>query len=293
MLTFAMILKRNTMKRISIYLMMLLLCAASCNKDNGNSSASGTDSGAVVPQPDPDPDPDPAEIDFDNIDPQDPHYKDNRGSGHSVNGNRTGTISGTPWSLEQWAESSAQYSMTYYDNGTFKANWSNCSDYLVRVGFKYNNSGIDPKTKNHIADYKYTKTGNAGYGYIGAYGWTNNPIVEFYIVDDWYGKRPPYSTSCQKKGELTVDGATYDIYTDVRTNAPSPYGAKDFLQIFSVRQSARQQGRIHISAHFGKWEELGLQLGKLTEVSLLTEAGTNATGSVEYTYFNLMDLPVE
>lgn len=278
------------MKRISIFLLILLFCTASCNKDNGNGAAAGgSESGTVDPQLDPEP----AEIDFNNIDPQDPHYKDNRGSGHSVNGNRTGTISGTPWSLEQWAESSGQYSMTYYDNGNFNATWSNCSDYQARVGFKYNNSGIDPKTKNYIADYQYTKTGNAGYGYIGAYGWTNNPIVEFYIVDDWYGKRPPYSTSCQKKGELTVDGATYDIYTDVRTNAPSPYGAKNFLQIFSVRQSARQQGRIHISAHFGKWEELGLQLGKLTEVSLLTEAGTNATGSVEYNYFNLMDLPVE
>lgn len=284
------------MKRISIFLLILLFCAASCNKDNGNGAAAGGgESGTVDPQPDPDPQPgsEPAEIDFNNIDPQDPHYKDNRGSGNNVNGNRTGTISGTPWSLEQWAESSGQYSMTYYDNGNFKATWSNCSDYLARVGFRYKTPYPDYKAKNHIADYKYTKTGNAGYGYIGAYGWTNNPIVEFYIVDDWYGKRPPYSTSCQKKGELTVDGATYDIYTDVRTNAPSPDGTKNFLQIFSVRQSARQQGRIHISAHFGKWEELGLQLGKLTEVSLLTEAGTNATGSVEYTYFNLMELPVE
>ncbi len=193
------------MKRICIFLSLLLLCAISCNKDNGNGSASGTDSGAVVPQPDPDPDPDPtsepAEIDFNNIDPQDPHYKDNRGSGHNVNGNRTGTISGTPWSLEQWAESSGQYSMTYYDNGNFKATWSNCSDYLARVGFKYNNSGIDPKTKNYIADYQFTKTGSASWGYIGAYGWTNDPIVEYYIVDDWYGSTGvPYGG--QKKANL-------------------------------------------------------------------------------------------
>ncbi|MBQ7516918.1 MAG: glycoside hydrolase family 11 protein [Bacteroidales bacterium] len=263
------------MKRISIFL-LLLLCAISCNKDNGNGS---------------DPTSEPAEIDFDNIDPQDPHYQNKRGSAHTVSGNRTGTISGTSWCFEQWAESSGQYSMTYYDNGTFKANWSNCSDYLVRVGFKYN--GIDYRTKNFIADYQYTKTGNAGYGYVGAYGWTQDPIVEFYIVDDWYGNQPSAGGYVgQKKGELTVDGATYAIYYNTRANMPTPFGnGKDFLQILSVRKSARHQGRIHISAHFGKWEELGLQLGKLTEVSLLTEAGTNAVGTIEYTYFNLMALP--
>ncbi len=37
----------------------------------------------------------------------------------------------------------------------------------------------------------------------------------------------------------------------------------------------------------------GIKLGKLYEVSILAEAGGSATGSVDFTYFNLMALPVE
>ena len=235
-----------------------------------------------------------AAIGSNNIDPNDPHHKNQGGSGQKVNGNTLQSISGTPWKYEQWSEGGTSASMTYYSNGNFKANWVNCSDYLARVGFRYDPRGIDYRTKNYIADYQYTKSGSAGYGYIGAYGWTKDPIVEFYIIDDWYGSQPS-RPEFMEKGKLTVDGATYTIYTCQRVNAPTPFSSEHqmFLQFLSVRSSARQQGRIHISTHLEKWTSLGMQLGKLTEVSLLTEAGGNASGSIEYTYFNLMDLQVE
>ena len=86
------------------------------------------------------------------------------GNGHGVNGNQTGSISGTQWGFEQWSQGGSN-SMTYYDNGTFKANWSGTSDYLARVGFRYgdNGSGVDHNTKSYAVDYKYTKTGSAQY----------------------------------------------------------------------------------------------------------------------------------
>ncbi len=291
MLTFAKIIKPDTMKRISIYLMMLLLCAASCNKDNANGAAEGTNSGTVDPQPEPQPeDGEPAEIDFNNIDPNDPYYKNNRGSSKGISGNQVNSITETPWKYEQWLEA-GNGTMTVYDNGNFKATWSNCGDYLARVGFKYG-TYIDRATKNYIADYQFTKTGSAGYGYIGAYGWTYEPIVEYYIVDDWYGNMPPYDS--HPKGQFTVDGATYTVYTVQRINSPSYFGEnKTFTSVFSVRESRRQQGRIHISTHFDEWNKKGITLGKIAELTMLAEAGGNATGSVEFTYLNLMDLPVE
>ena len=280
------------MKRISIYLMMLLLCAASCNKDNANGAAEGTNSGTVDSQPEPQPEPqhedgEPAEIDFNNIDPNDPYYKNNRGSSKGISGNQVNSITGTPWKYEQWIEA-GNGTMTVYDNGNFKATWSNCGDYLATVGFKYG-TYIDRATKNYIADYQFTKTGSASYGYIGAYGWTHEPIVEYYIVDDWYGNTGvPYGGN--KKGELTVDGATYTVYTVQRINSPSYFGEnKTFTSVFSVRESRRQQGRIHISTHFDEWNKKGITLGKIAELTMLAEAGGNATGSVEFTYLNLMD----
>lgn len=226
------------------------------------------------------------------------------GNGSQVSGNRVGSISGTPWGYEQWYQG-GNASMTYYNNGTFKANWSGSSDYLTRVGYQYNGNGISHKTKNFAVDYKYTKTGNASYGYIGVYGWTKNPETEYYIVDDWYSK-PSEQYVGEKFGEITVDGAKYSIHAFLRQQEPSKSGTSTFVQFFSIRETPRQCGHIDISAHFKKWDELftgqqkqlrgskgggsaSLKFGNVTEVMLMTEAGGNATGSVDYTYFNMVD----
>ena len=139
--------------------------------------------------------------------------------------------------------------MTYYDNGTFKANWNNNNDYLARVGFRYGDNGPGKSVKGmqYTADYKYTKTGSAQYGYIGIYGWTVNPQVEYYIVDDWFSK-PSEQYVGPKQGEITVDGATYTIHTYVRDQEASKTGTSTFLQIFSIRQSPRQCGHRRASS---------------------------------------------
>ena len=226
------------------------------------------------------------------------------GNGTQVSGNRVGPISGTPWGYEQWYQG-GNASMTYYSNGTFKANWSGSGDYLTRVGYQYNGNGISHKSKNFAVDYKYSKTGNAQYGYIGVYGWTKNPETEYYIVDDWYSK-PSENYVGEKFGEITVDGAKYTIHAFLRQSEPSKSGTSTFVQFFSIRETPRQCGHIDISAHFKKWDELftgqnkqlkgskggasaSLKFGNVTEVMLMTEAGGNATGSVDYTYFNMVD----
>ncbi len=229
-----------------------------------------------------------------------------RGSSHNVNGNQTGSISGTPWGFEQWSAGGSN-SMKYYDNGTFEANWNNNQDYLARVGYRYgdNGPGVDHKTKHFTVDYKYEKTGSAQYGYIGVYGWTVNPQVEYYVVDDWYSK-PSDQYIGEKFGELEVDGAKYTVHAYVRQQEASKTGTSTFLQIFSVRETPRQCGHIDISTHFKKWDELftgqkkqlrgskggqemELKFGKVTEVMLMTEAGGGATGSVNYTYFDMQE----
>ena len=226
------------------------------------------------------------------------------GNGRGVNGNSVGSISGTPWGFEQWYQG-GNASMTYYDNGTFKANWSGSSDYLARVGYQYNGNGISHKTKKFAVDYKYTKSGSAQYGYIGIYGWTKNPETEYYIVDDWFSK-PSEQYIGEKFGEIEVDGAKYTIHAFLRQQEPSKSGTSTFVQFFSVRETPRQCGHIDISAHFNKWDELftgqnkqlrgskgggsaQLKFGNVTEVMLMTEAGGNATGSVDYTYFDMTD----
>ena len=84
------------------------------------------------------------------------------------------------------------------------------------------------------------------------------------------------------KGTLDIDGGSYKIYTNVRTNQPSIHGTATFTQFFSIRQSARQCGHISITEHFKKWSSLGMTLGKMYEAKLLVEAG-GGSGSIDFT----------
>ena len=214
--------------------------------------------------------------------------------GHSGNGTTTrgqnnssvtGNIGNSGYHYEIWYQG-GNNSMTYYNDGTFSAEWNGSNDFLARVGLKYNSTQTHDQIGYFTADYKFTKSGNASYSYIGIYGWTEDPLVEYYIVDDWFTKPSPQYLGT-KKGEITVDGDTYDIYTYTRVNMPSIKGTSTFPQFFSVRRNARQCGHIDITAHFKKWNEVGLRMGKLYEVKVLAEAGGGATGKIDFTYFNM------
>ena len=178
--------------------------------------------------------------------------------------------------------------MTYYDNGTYKASWSNTGDFLARVGFKYNEDKTYEQLGPIDAYFNWSKQGSAGgYNYIGIYGWTVDPLVEYYIVDDWFNK-PGANLLGQRKGEFTVDGDTYEIWQNTRVNKPSIKGDQTFPQYFSVRKSSRSCGHIDITAHFKKWESLGMRMGKMYEAKVLVEAG-GGTGSFDVTYFKMTD----
>ena len=91
-----------------------------------------------------------------------------------------------------------------------------------------------------------------------------------------------------RKGEFTVDGDTYEIWQNTRVNKPSIKGDQTFPQFFSVRKSARSCGHIDITAHFKKWEELGMKMGKMYEAKVLVEAG-GGSGSFDVSYFRMTD----
>ena len=179
-------------------------------------------------------------------------------------------------------------SMTYWNNGTFSAEWSGSNDFIVRVGRKYSDAMTYDKYEDFSADFKFAKSGSAGYSYIGVYGRTENPAVEYYIVEDWFVK-PSEEYLGTKIGEYELDGDTYELWQERRNTKPTIQGDMSFLQVISVRRNARQCGRINITAHFKKWDTLGVRLGKLDEMKMLVEAGGESTGKIDFTYFNIND----
>ncbi|MDR1829355.1 MAG: glycoside hydrolase family 11 protein [Candidatus Fibromonas sp.] len=203
------------------------------------------------------------------------------------------------YGYEMWTEGGNNNKLTWFGpnqggGAAFKAEWNNPNDFLGRVGYFWNEGRPYTSYKNVYCDFNFTRSadGTGGsYSYIGIYGWTKNKLVEWYIVDDWFGTGimgpSTMGGGATKKGEFTVDGATYFIYQGTRDQKPSIEGTQTFPQYFSIRQTRRKCGTISVTEHFKKWEELGLTLGtNIYEAKFLVEAG-GGTGSFEASYLKL------
>jgi len=201
-------------------------------------------------------------------------------SGTSVKetSNKVGTIGDVGYEL--WSDS-GNNSATFYSDGSFSCSFSNAKDYLCRSGLSFDSTKTYQEIGQMYADFKLVKQdiSNVDYSYVGIYGWTRDPLVEYYIVDNWLSPSPPGDwVGNVKHGDFNIDGAEYTVYENTRTG-PSIDGDTTFKQYFSIRKTPRDCGTIDISAHFAKWEELKMTMGKMHEAKILGEAGSTGAGT--------------
>jgi hypothetical protein len=203
--------------------------------------------------------------------------------------NTQGNAGGLAWSL--WSNGiNSSSCITTFDTTAFSARWNNAGDFLVRLGLEWGNSGKTYEQFGTIsAQYSYKKTGSGGgYSYIGIYGWSNNPCVEWYIVDDSFNNFPFNAYNATQKGTATIDGETYKLFQN-KTNGTGGSrcsGVSQWDQFWSIRQKARQCGVISITQHFDAWKAAGLTLGSLLEAKILMEVG-GGNGSIEFPVANV------
>lgn len=201
------------------------------------------------------------------------------GGSQHCSSNTQGNVGNYSWTI--WSSGSGGCITPYGVGAAFKATWNNSGDFLARMGLGLGSNKTYDKFGTVAADFSEIKSGSAGgYSYVGIYGWSVSPLIEFYIVDDWFSGHPNPGGS--KVGTFSVDGGTYDVYKHQQVNQPSIQGNTTFDQFFSVRQTARSCGHISISEHFKKWDSLGLKLGNLEEARILIEAG-GGMGSIDFT----------
>ena len=216
------------------------------------------------------------------------------GSKVDISSNKVGAFT-NGIGYELWNEGGNGGSATFYDDGSFSCKMTGAKDYLCRAGLSFNSDKTHEELGHMKADFKLIKGNLSGidYSYIGIYGWTREPLVEWYIVDNSGSQYMPGSwvaqgASAKNHGDFEIDGATYTVYEGDRTSYSIDGDNKYFKQYFSVRKTMRDCGTIDITAHFKKWEELGMKMGKMHEAKILGEAGSNsgsnARGEYDFPY---------
>lgn len=117
----------------------------------------------------------------------------------------------------------------------------------------------------------------SGAAYLALYGWTDNPLVEYYVIEAMGNHNPSDNISSTQYGCMQSDGGTYEIWQKKRTNAPSIKGDHtDFQQYWSVRTSMHVGGTINTGNHFRAWEAAGLKLGTQLYMDIVIEGQRGA-----------------
>ena len=189
--------------------------------------------------------------------------------------NQTGTHSGFFYSY--WKDSGSA-NMTLGSAGNYSVTWS-----LGGSGNFVGGKGWNPGSSSRVVGYNAGIWAPSGNGYLTLYGWTTNPVVEYYVVDSWGNFRPPGS-NVPRVGSVTSDGGTYDLYRVTKTG-PSIVGNTQFVQFWSVRTSKRATARnqtITFSNHVAAWRRNGWTLGQHNYQILATE-GFGSSGSSNVT----------
>jgi endo-1,4-beta-xylanase len=159
---------------------------------------------------------------------------------------QSGTNGGYAWGLYYTGSGSA--SVSFPSSSSIKCTWTSG---ITDCGF---GKGWKPGS---VKTVKFQIDSANNYHSVGLYGWTQNPLVEYYI--DEMG-----NAGGTQLGTLSSDGHTYNCYKQQRTNAPSIEGTKTFWQFKNSRQSSASVGStctVTMSNHVNYWKSKGLSWG--------------------------------
>ncbi len=163
-----------------------------------------------------------------------------------VSDNRTdGNNRGYFWTIYKeggWGRLTFPYANQYA--GNFQIEYNNNKDIVGGKGWRTGNG----RTINYNIGLL-----QGSYNFVGVYGWTRTPLVEYYVVER--GNIPGQNLN----RNFRANGKNYQFKRQLRQNAPSILGTKTFYQFISQTGGApvgRNQ-QVSMQTHINHWNQHG------------------------------------
>ncbi len=157
------------------------------------------------------------------------------------------------------------------DEGAFTCSWKNVESCTFSMGKYYdrkqNYKYLLTDERSLVYEAEYFPKGNS---FIGVRGWTNNPFLEYIIVEGYGNWSLPQDI--EECGSYYVDNKTYDLYKQNVYNMGSFDGNLSYPRYWSVctencaknNQRNYIKGDVDIYEHFEAFSQLGVDMsGKL------------------------------
>jgi endo-1,4-beta-xylanase len=172
------------------------------------------------------------------------------------------------WSLYREGGSA---SISHGSGGNFAISYNNCNDV---VGGK----GWNPGSARNVGYNVGALSGS--YNFVGVYGWTTNPLIEYYVAEMGSVAHGSYINT------ISSDGHNYTFYKQQRVNAPSIIGTATFWQYKDTWGGATRgtNRSVNMANHINNWRSRGGQgFGAYNYMILALEAWGNKSGYINAT----------
>jgi endo-1,4-beta-xylanase len=179
--------------------------------------------------------------------------------------NQTGTNGGMYY---QMYVSTGSACITLNSASSYSTTWSGIGDFVAGVGW-------NPGTTAPVT-FSGSMSSSGGTALMSLYGWSTNPLVEYYVIEDDQGGSPSLGTFM---GTVTSDGGTYNIYEHQQVNQPSIQGTTTFEQYLAIRTSPITSGTITFQNFVNAWASHGMNLGTMNYQILATESFGGGSGN--------------
>lgn len=170
--------------------------------------------------------------------------------------------------------------------GTFSANWQTTDECVIKSGFE-----LEKKcyyTRSSLLERNYSvQLETNGLAYYGYTGWlcdanTNEPEIEYAIVEGWTNWRPPGEIS--KYSKFLSGGKQYEIFktevTDENGQKHDKYWSVAASSALNLNKMNTINGHINFEDHMNAWEKEGFDVGNIGSIDFFV-SGFNSKGSVK------------